>query len=279
MGRLLHANFSRLWRDKSFRLGMGGMLLYAVAYMLAAGQTSASALTGQACILEEYYFQFLLYAGFFFSAVTSMFLGTEYSDGTMRSKLVAGHTRTNIYLANLIAAFAASLLIMCVWFVGALAGVPFFGFFTYSPARLAGCFLLCVLLAAAYSAINTFVAMLSSNKTVTVLASLALTFGLLLCASLLYNALEAPETIYSLSGITISGAAPVVGEEAPNPRYVGGAMRSFFQVLLDILPAGQSVRVAFLKIERPLIMALSSVAVTAGVTALGIAIFRKKDLK
>ncbi|MGY3662454.1 MAG: hypothetical protein ACXAHE_00930 [Roseburia sp. 1XD42-69] len=47
-----------------------------------------------------------------------MFLGTDYSDGTIRNKLTVGHTRTNIYLANLIVTFAAGLLIMCVWFIG-----------------------------------------------------------------------------------------------------------------------------------------------------------------
>lgn len=255
---------------------MGGMLIYAVTYMLNAGRRSFSPATGETYTLEYYYFQFLLYIPFFLAVVTSMFLGTEYSDGTMRNKLIVGNKRTNIYLANLIVTFVAGLLIMCVWFIGALVGIPALGFFSFSSANLVGYFLLCVLLVAAYSAINTFIAMLSSNKTMTVLVSLALTFGLLICASSLYNALEAPETIID---IIISGTAPMVGEGTPNPNYIGGAMRSVFQTLLDILPTGQSVNVAFLNTERPNTMMLSSVAVTAGVTALGIALFRRKDLK
>lgn len=258
---------------------MGGMLVYAVVYMLSAGQKTFSSSTGEIYTLEHYYFQFLLYIGFFFAVVSSMFLGTDYSDGTMRNKLIVGHPRTNVYLANLIVTFVAGLLIMCVWFVGALVGVPALGFFTFSPINLVAYFLFCVLLVAAYSAINTFIAMLSSNKTTTVLVSLALAFGLLLCASLLYNALEAPETINSMAGISISGVATPVGETVPNPSYIGGAMRSVFQMLLNVLPTGQSVNVAFLKIEQPYIMILSSVAVTVGMTALGIVLFRKKDLK
>ena len=211
MSKLLRANFSRLWKSKIFWLCMGGMLIYAVAYMLNAGKRPFSVLTGQAYILEDYYFQFLLYVGFFFAVIASMYLGTEYSDGTMRNKLIAGHTRANVYLANLIVTFVAGLLIMCVWFIGALAGVPAFGFFTFSPANLMGYFVFCILLVAVYSAINTFIAMLSSSKTITILVSLALTFGLLLCASMLYSALEAPETINTLSGVTISGGASMVG--------------------------------------------------------------------
>ena len=278
MSKLLRSNFSRLWKDKIFWLCMGGMLIYAVAYMLNASQKPISPVTGEAYTLEHYYFMFLPYVGFFFAVITSMFLGTEYSDGTMRNKLIAGHTRTNVYLANLIVTFAAALLIICVWFIGALVGVPVLGFFAFSPVKLTGYFLICVLLAAAYSAINTFIAMLSSNKTATVLISIVLLICLIVCATTIYNALEEPETISSMSGLTISGAAPIVGEEVPNPHYIGGSLRSIFALLLDILPTGQSVSLAFLEM-RPITMMLSSVAVTVSVTALGIILFCKKDLK
>lgn len=279
MSKLVRANMIRLWKSKIFWLCMGGMLIYAVVFMLDAGRKTFSVLTGEAYTLEYYYFQFLLYISFFFAVVTSIFLGTEYSDGTMRNKLIVGHTRTNVYLANLIVTFVAGLLIMGVWFIGALAGVPSLGFFTFTPDKLVVYFLFCVLLAASYSAINTFVAMLSSSKTVTVLISLVLTFVLLLSTSLLYNSLEAPETINTLSGITLSGQEPLVGEEIPNPRYIGGTTRTIFQMLLEFLPTGQSVKVAYLKIEHPIVMILSSTVVTVGVSALGIVLFRKKDLK
>jgi len=279
MGNLLRLNFSRLWKDKIFWLCMGGMLLYSVVYMLNASRKAISPVTGEVYTLEHYYFMFLAYVGFFFAVVTSMFLGTEYSDGTIRNKLIVGHTRTNVYLTNLIVIFVASLLIMCVWFVGALVGIPALGFFTFSPVKLAGYFLICVLLVAAYSAINTFIAMLSSSKTITVLVSLGLNIGLLLCASMLYNALEAPETINTMSGISISGMEAPVGETVANPSYIGGILRLIFNLLLDILPTGQSVNLAFLEMQRPVTMILSSVAVAVGVTTLGIALFCKKDLK
>ena len=278
MDKLLHSNFSRLWKDKIFWLCMGGMLIYAVSYMLNASQKPFSPITGEVYTLEHYYFMFLAYVGFFFAVITSIFLGTEYSDGTMRNKLIVGHTRTNVYLANLIVTFVADMLIMCVWFIGALVGVPTFGFFTFSPAKLVEYFLICVLLVAAYSAINTFIAMLSSNKTATVLISIVLLICLIVCATTIDNALKEPETISSMSGVAISGAAPMVGEQAPNPHYIDGALRSILILLLDILPTGQSVSLAFLEI-RPITMILSSVVVTVGMTALGIVLFRKKDLK
>ena len=278
MNKLLSSNFSRLWKNNIFWLYMGGMLIYAVGYMLYSGQGPVSRITGEPYPLEHYYFQFLLYIGFFFASVTSMFLGTEYSDGTIRNKVIAGHTRTRIYLANLIVSYVSDLAIMGVWLIGALVGVPALGFFTLRPADLVGYFLICILLAAAYSAINTFIVMLSSNKTFAVWASMAVWFVLLLCASSLYNALEASETIHTMSGVTIGGGAALVGEEVPNPNYIREPMRTIFQILLNILPTGQSAMLAFLEI-KPYTMMLSSVAVTVSVTALGIVRFRRKDLK
>ena len=72
---------------------------------------------------------------------------------------------------------------------------------------------------------------------------------------------------------------PPIGEVVANPNYVDGILRSVFQMLLDILPTGQSINVAFLKVERPYTMIFSSAIVTVGITALGIVLFPKKDLK
>ncbi len=65
MGKLLRSNFSRLWKDKIFWFCMGGMLIYAVLYMLNASQKTISPLTGEVYTLEHYYFMFLAYVGFF----------------------------------------------------------------------------------------------------------------------------------------------------------------------------------------------------------------------
>ena len=255
------------------------MLIYAMVYMLNGSKDAFSHLTGEMRPLEDFYFEFVVYIGIFLAVFTSMFLGTEYSDGTMRNKLVVGHTRTHVYLANLIVSFVAGLLIMCTWLITALVGIPKLGLFTLSVSELMVYFLICVLLVAAYSAINTLIAMLSSNKTATVLISILLFFGLLLGSSILYEALNEPETISSVSGITISGVTALTGDSVPNPNYIGGAFRSILQSVLYILPTGQSLKISALKIEQPYIMVASSVVITAVLTVVGIVLFRKKDLK
>lgn len=74
MSKLLSSNFFRLWKNKIFWLCMGGMLIYAIVYMLSASQKTFLSVAGEVYTLEHYYFQFLVYVGFFFAIVTSMFL-------------------------------------------------------------------------------------------------------------------------------------------------------------------------------------------------------------
>ena len=102
MRKLLSVNFSRLWKDKIFWLCMGAMLIYSVVYMLNGSRQAAISLSEYNYSIDKYYFHFALAIGAFCSLFSSMFLGTEYSDGTIRNKIIVGHTRTSIYLANLI---------------------------------------------------------------------------------------------------------------------------------------------------------------------------------
>ena len=124
MRKLLSANFSRLFRDKTFWFCMGAMLIYAVVYMLNGVRQATVSLAEYHHTLDDYYFHFALVIGMFCALFCSMFLGTEYSDGAIRNKLVVGHTRAGIYLSGLVVTFAATLFVMAVWLMGALVGVP-----------------------------------------------------------------------------------------------------------------------------------------------------------
>ena len=53
----------------------------------------------------------------------SLFVGSEYSDGTIRNKLVVGHSRMRIYLANLIVCSIACVLISLAYAAG-IKGSP-----------------------------------------------------------------------------------------------------------------------------------------------------------
>ena len=45
----------------------------------------------------------------------------------MRNMLIAGYRRFEIYLANLLTVFCATLIVMAAWLLGALVGIPVLG--------------------------------------------------------------------------------------------------------------------------------------------------------
>ena len=54
--------------------------------------------------LDAIFFVYAMLIGLVLSVFLPLFFGSEYSDGTIRNKLAAGHPRLSVYLANLITA-------------------------------------------------------------------------------------------------------------------------------------------------------------------------------
>lgn len=276
MCKLLSANFSRLWKDKIFWLCMGAMLIYSVVYMLNGCRQATVDLSEYNYSIDNYYFHFAVIIGAFCALCSSMFLGTEYSDGTVRNKIVVGHTREDIYIANLITVFTATLLMMLVWLIGALVAIPSLGVWKMEVSNLLVYLFIAAMFEAALSAIFTFVCMQSTNKAITVVVSILLFLGLLVFASMLYSGLSEPEMT---SGVQITAAGMQMGEPTPNPNYVSGVKRKIYEVLVDFLPTGQGLQMWQLEISNFVRMLVSSVSITVFTTVGGIFIFKRKDLK
>lgn len=276
MNNLLSAQFSRLWKDKTFWLCMGAMLVYALFYMLNGCRMAiANKSSGSIYILEQFYFHVGLPMGLFCAVFTSLFLGTEYGDGTVRNKLIAGHTRQNIYLANLTVSFTASLCMLLTWFLGGLIGVPILGFWKMGSGVLLY-ILLAVCFTAAFSAIFTAIAMLCPNRAISAVLVILVFLGLMLWGSTLYNRLSQPEFT---NDVLITADGIQMGDPVPNPSYLTGNARKVYEFLLDVLPAGQGIQLFDLTVAHPLRMVIASFVVTAVTTMGGIFIFQRKNLK
>lgn len=278
MRKLLSASFSRLWRNKEFWVCMGVMLAMAVGTLLNACRMAIrdAALYQQSVrCLDDYYFQFGLFIGGFCAIFSSLFLGTEYSDGTLRNKIIVGHTRTDIYLANLLVSFASTLLFLLAWAAGALVAVPTLGFWKMPADALLMYFAVALLFIAVFSAVFTAVAMLCSSKAYTVVISLVMFLVLMIISANVDNKLAEPEMN---SSVEISAEGIQMGDPQPNPDYLSGAKREVYEFINDFLPTGQSIQMGYLKIAHPVRMILCSVFLTAAVTGGGLWAFRKKNL-
>lgn len=276
MRNLLSANLNRLVRARIFWLCTVAMLCFTVAFMLLGIRLVR--IENLDRDLDYYYFRLLPYFDFFLSVFIALFLGTEYSDGTVRNKLIIGHTRSEIYLANLVTCFAGSFAVFLAWAIGGLVGIPYFGLWSMGISGYFQCLAVGLLTVLALTAILTVIAQLIANKAYNAVTSILAAIFLLLLASYFYNALCEPETI--MDGVTITAEGEVLfGDIIENPAYIGGTLRTVYEIMLQILPTAQQIWIADETVTQPVLMCAVSLAVIAVMTGIGLLCFRKKDLK
>lgn len=277
MSKLMSANLSRLRKDKIFWIGMLIMAVFSVVNMLNGCRQATRDMSEFGYALEHYYFSGMPVIGIFIAVFTGLFLGTEYSDGTLRNKLIVGHTRINVYFSNLATTFIASLMMLAVWFIGGLVGIPTLGVWRMGASWLMVYISISVLMIAAMCAIFTLVCMISANKAVTAVLCILLCLGIMLSGSMFYNALSEPEMY---SGMVITEEDGIrAGDPTPNPSYVSGAKRTVYEFMVDFIPAGQGIQMADLAVAHPVRMMLSSVFIGITTALCGVLVFRRKDLR
>lgn len=277
MNRLLAAYLARLKKNGMFR---GLLLLMAgtgvLVPLIAHGEMQAY---GVSYSSESRLGWHTLFTGIITALFTAGFLGTEYSDGTIRNKLIAGHTRSNIYLSSLgICALAHTVFLLAHMVVISVLSQWLIAPFRMNTEKLMLFYLFSLLIGLNFTALYTMIVMLNQNK------SAALTMCVLTCLMLfvgsfyIYERLAAPEMIPGGYALSADGVFVDLGME-PNPHYLRGVHRTVYEWLLNILPYGQSIKLAQMQLENSLRMILCNLCLMAGATFTGLWLFGRKDLK
>ena len=177
------------------------------------------------------------------SVLTSLFIGSEYSDGTMRNKLIVGHGRNRIYAANLISNIEAAFLLCCAYLLSHVCiGTLLLGWFESDIKIIVAYVLVTLAMTAACTAIFTLIAILCSNKAYSVAGCILLIFLLLFMGIRITAALNEPE-YYSAYSYTENGVT-VAEDEERNPNYISGTKRQIFEFLNEFLPGGQMLKLS-----------------------------------
>ncbi len=277
MSKLLRANFTRLWKNKVF----WGCMIYMFADALqtvlsmyiehknngvtfsentAFGQTAAAAIVSAVFI--------------------GLFIGTEHSSGTLRNKLIIGHSRAAVYFANLAVCVFASLMIHIVYFLTTLiGGIILFDNFIIAPETLWGSLAVSLIIVTAYAAIFLPVSTLITSKATGSATVILMSFMLMITAMAIYQALNEPEFNPAYT-ITDSTGNEIIEPETKNPYYISGVQRKIYQALYDIVPTCQAARLQLGDIpENPAVIPLWASTVIIVTTSCGALFFRRKDLK
>ena len=297
MSRLLRAGFHRLFKSRLYGLGLLigmalGIFMPVLRYWdIRKNREVYEALGNEYRSAEGFVFSLVLYMIFVLVIWLGNFVGAEYSDGTMRSKIISGHKRWEIYLSNyIVCAFAGvSMQVVSMVFL-LLAGRILLPYHALTvTGLLAGMASQCLSLLGFTAVMLIFTMLIQSKATASVLI-LGLTMVMLMTAMTIFNLLDEKEYIETYDGaVTVSQeTGEITGEKklVKNPRYVEGRKRTVYEALHTVLPVNQFLRIlnnsfedekAVLEMIRQ--MAVCSVATIILVNGAGIWIFQKMDLK
>ena len=126
MRKLLSGNFARLWKSRVFWVLQGFSFGFGVfAYALVAYNTRN---LGQGWLEYEahgYFFLWVFYIAVIIALFACFFIGTDYSDGTVRNKMIVGHSREEIYLSFLLTTITAAFFFVFAYLLAVLlVGLP-----------------------------------------------------------------------------------------------------------------------------------------------------------
>lgn len=292
MRNLLSANMRRLMRSRIFWLIEIGIFLWgSIVYILCNINTKNGYLMDNGNV---YFFNEMTFIGIVIACYSGFFIGTDYSDGTIRNKVAVGHNRKNIYLANLITILFVGIMQLLAYKLAACTiGYLIVGekVFTtlYKPFKS---IVISVLSICGSVTIATFLSMTIMDKAKAVLVNVFFSILILAAGTAAIKSLLQPETIKIYHESTIEQTQStqkmedndnfLYVEEVPNPKYLTGMERSFYEFAASVLPGAQALGCAItenkfqmLSIKHILNTTLLVIIVTVG----GAFIFTRRDIK
>lgn len=276
MRKLLSAGFSRLWRDKTFWLGT--LFMFGLGIFVIYTKYSDIIRYNEHALLDDALLAYIQFIGCCSAVFCSMFSGTEYSDGTVRNKLIVGHLRSTIYLSNWLTNIAATM-IMAIAFLFSYCTLG--SFLLEAPntplEKILFYILISFFIIIAYASIFNMFSMLIDRKAASAVLCLLTFFGLLILALVIRVKLDAPEFISGYS-LTANGVLEQTAPE-PNPKYLQPAARKVYQFFLDALPTGQSIQLSTFEVLHPYLVMTYATVISVITTVFGVFAFQKKNLK
>lgn len=277
MRKLLTANCRYFAKNKLFRLEIAFCILFS-GWIMFANYSPKIQASADPLHLETPFFIMYQILSIVFASAISLIVGTEYSDGTLRNKLMIGHTRSEIYFSMLFTTIGASVSVIAVHGIVSY-GVGYFLFETFQlPATQIIIGIVCALLAnLVFTTLFVAVALNCSNKSISAVVSILSSIVIIVVANIVEGKLNEPEMTYSNIIITASGIE--YGDIVQNPNYVTGITRKVYEFLYDFLPTGQLMQIQSLNITHWQYWAVLSIVLFSVITLIGYILFRKKDIK
>lgn len=258
MRRLLRADLYRMFHNKKIWIAVLAML--SAAGMFVVMQRTAM---DYEVPLSRVIFLPMTFYGLISAGLVGFYAGEDFSEGTVRNKIVAGNHRNHIFLSQMICIWTASLLIYSLTiFLTVSVSLPLFAH-DVSGGEIATFFVLGCLTVIAIGSIFGMISMGIGNRSVAVTVCMGLAFFMLfLCLHTNQMIVQQPYK----DGVL-------------NPHYVDGWKRFFYELLHDINPMGQMAQLSAMNYLSPLRWIAVDVIWMLIAMGFGSLIFMKKDIR
>lgn len=165
MNSLLKAAFARMIKNSYFIIFFIAMPLTNI-YMGAVSRKQIVRAYGE-YIPVNILFNHTIFMGFAIAIFVGLFIGSEYSDGTIRNKLICGNRRTTVYLSYFITCLTGIVIVHTVSVLAGLGfGRAFIGTFTISASELIKNMVYSSMALANVTALSLMIVTISQNKAV-----------------------------------------------------------------------------------------------------------------
>lgn len=250
MIKLLRGDFARLFQSRVFLICT--TLMFGFAITIASVMNLSADFNRPTDSIMFCNTQFL---GIVIAVFVGTFVGTDYSNGTIRNKLMA-HSRISVYVSNLILCITAALIIHFAWLLVFLLfeAIGLTGTFEMTDENIMLSILVSILGVTALTSIFLLICMLITSK------STALTTVLILSFIMLYT---------SITIVEEGGNSPTLSEFLPDYQFVR----------LNSLVLSSSWGYYINMPDNFNMFPLFSLLIVTLTTTVGIYIFQKKDFK
>lgn len=258
MGKLIRASFFRLWRSRTFWLYIISMIAFATAFM--AMQAFAMDYTVP---LSRVIFLPLSMYGIVSAAFVSVFVGTDFSDGIVRNKLLAGNRRKDFVISCVVVSCVSCISVYMITSLFTLAVGKLIFENNVAAEVFIFYFLLGIGISGAVGCLFCVITLSCGSKTNAVIWCMGIAFGLLfLC---LYTNQQLVQTEFR--------------DGLPNPHYISGVRRMVYAFLHDLNPYGQMAQLTVWKVWNPTQAVICNLMWIVVGTLAGCAVFRRKDIR
>lgn len=207
-----------------------------------------------------------------------IFIGAEYSNKTIRNKIIVGHSKPVIYLSNVIVCSVGTLIMQFIPFIiNATLGTALFG--GYENPKNNIIYIVCSLFTVvAKVSVVVFFAMLITSRTFSLILVVIMIFLLERGSMMMNTALEQPkmweDCIFNEETLEV-----IETIEVENPNYVDGTARDMLEFTVAFVPYAQAYRYGNPELPENIAMyPIFSLGFAAIATSGGVLIFRRKDI-